>query len=172
MTGKPLLLVDVDGVISLFGFEPDKRPDGTWHQIDGMAHLFSAEAGRHLQILLTDFDLVWCTGWEERADEHLPGLLGLPRLPWLSFDRNPGRGNTHWKLTAIDGYALDRPLAWLDDALDARCEEWARTRSRRGAPTLLMHTLPAVGLTARERDALRAWAAGLPTDGDVSPANR
>lgn len=161
MTGKPLLLVDVDGVISLFGFEPDKRPDGTWHQIDGIAHLLSAEAAGHLLGLTSAFDLVWCTGWEERADEHLPSLLGLPRLPWLSFDQNPGRGNTHWKLTAIDAYALDRPVAWLDDALDERCEEWARKRSLRGTPTLLVHTLPAVGLTAIERDALLAWSAGL-----------
>jgi len=158
MPRKPLLLVDVDGVISLFGFEANNRPEGTWHQIDGIAHLLSAEAAAHLHGLAGAFDLVWCTGWEERADEHLPVLLGLPRLPWLSFDKNPGRGNTHWKLTAIDAYALDRPLAWLDDALDERCEEWARERSRRGAPTLLVHTLPAVGLTARERDALLAWS--------------
>lgn len=158
---KPLLLVDVDGVISLFGFEPDKRPDGTWHQIDGMAHLLSAEAPGHLHGLTTDFDLVWCTGWEERADEHLPALLGLPRLPWLSFDKNPGRGNTHWKLTAIDAFARDRPLAWLDDALDERCEEWARERSVRGASTLLVRTAPAIGLTAIERDALLSWSARL-----------
>lgn len=171
MTGRPLLLVDVDGVISLFGFTSDERPAGTWHQIDGMAHLLSAEAAGHLHGLATDYDLVWCTGWEERADEHLPTLLGLPRLPWLSFDRNPGRGNTHWKLTAIDGYAADRPLAWLDDALDERCEEWARTRSARGAPTLLVPTAPAIGLTARERETLLAWATGLQAQDGAWRAN-
>lgn len=157
MLGKPLLLVDVDGVISLFGFGSDERPAGSWHQIDGMAHLLSAEAASHLLALTAVYELAWCTGWEERADEHLPRLLGLPRLPWLSFERNPGKAHAHWKLAAIDDYAADRPVAWLDDALDDRCEEWACERSERGAPTLLMPTNPAAGLTARERDLLLAW---------------
>lgn len=163
MRCKPLLLVDVDGVISLFGFTVDTCPPGSWHQIDGTAHLLSGEAAAHLLDLMSVFDLVWCTGWEERADEHLPSLLGLPRLPWLSFDKNPGKGNAHWKLAAIDAYCGDRPAAWLDDALDHRCEEWARDRSRRGAPTLLVRTRPEAGITTVERDDLRAWAVQLQT---------
>lgn len=163
MRCKPLLLVDVDGVISLFGFTMDSCPTGSWHQIDGVAHLLSGEAAEHLLDLMSVYELVWCTGWEERADEHLPTLLGLPRLPWLSFDRNPGKGNAHWKLAAIDAHCGDRPAAWLDDALDAGCEEWARERSARGAPTLLVRTRPEVGLTRTERDTLHAWAAQLQT---------
>lgn len=156
---RPLLLVDVDGVISLFGFPPDERPDGTWAQIEGIAHLLSAEAAAHLLELAPDYEMVWCTGWEERADEHLPHLLGLPRLPWLSFDRNPGRSRAHWKLAAIDAYAgARRPVAWLDDALDEHCDTWASERVRAGGPTLLVRTAPATGLTAAERDVLRAWA--------------
>lgn len=162
MSCKPLLLVDVDGVISLFGFTLDTCPAGTWHQIEGITHLLSAEAPGHLLALRDAFELVWCTGWEERADEHLPHLLGLPRIPWLSFDRNPGRANAHWKLAAIDAYAgATRPLAWIDDALDDRCEAWARARADQGAPTLLVRTEPAVGLLRRERELLAAWAAGL-----------
>lgn len=158
-SATPLLLVDVDGVISLFGFAPDKCPAGSWHQIDGIAHLLSVEAAGHLLDLRSDFDLVWCTGWEERADEHLPHLLGLPRLPWLSFDRNPGRSRAHWKLEAIDAHAgPTRPVAWVDDALDGACEEWASAREAAGGPTLLVHTEPAKGLTAAERDVLRDWA--------------
>lgn len=163
MRPKPLLLLDVDGVISLFGFPSNKRPEGSWHRFDGMVHLLSAQAAGHLQRLQTVYDLVWCTGWEERADEHLPQILGLPRLPWLSFDKNPGRGNAHWKLAAIDAHAGDRPLAWLDDALDERCEDWARMRSQRGAATLLVRTEPAIGLTVAEHDTLVTWAAQLQT---------
>ncbi len=167
MPAKPLLLVDVDGVISLFGFTPDTCPDGSWHQIDGVAHLLSAQAPALLLGLMSEFELVWCTGWEERADEHLPALLGLPRLPWLSFDRNPGRANAHWKLAAIDGHVGAQAVAWLDDALDARCDTWAHERRGRGAPTLLVRTDPAVGLTTAERDALRIWAAGLSSTPDA-----
>lgn len=167
MPAKPLLLVDVDGVISLFGFTLDTCPDGSWHQIDGVTHLLSAQAPGLLLDLMSDFELVWCTGWEERADEHLPTLLGLPRLSWLSFDRNPGRANAHWKLAAIDGHVGARPVAWLDDALDARCDAWAHDRRERGAPTLLVRTDPAVGLTTAERDTLVAWAAGLSSTPDA-----
>jgi hypothetical protein len=157
---KPLLLVDVDGVISLFGFDPARPPVGQFQLVDGIAHFLSATAGEHLRALVDDFDLVWCTGWEEKANDYLPMTLGLPGpLPFLSFDRAVGRSNAHWKLAAIDDYAgPTRPLAWIDDAHDANCTTW---RDARPGPTLLVATTPAVGITAAEADQLRVWAAGL-----------
>jgi hypothetical protein len=103
---------------------------------------------------------VWASGWEERAEEHLPRLLGLPAgLPFLRFQRAPGRGNAHWKLQAIDAFAGVRPLAWIDDAFNEACHEWA---SERPAPTLLVRTEPKDGLTAREAQLLTAWARQRP----------
>jgi len=155
---KPLLLVDIDGVISLFGGRLTAK-DGSFHSIDGMPHFLSATAAAHLLDLADDFDLVWCSGWEEKADEHLPHLLGLPRgLPHLHFERDVRRGNAHWKLAAIDAYARERPLAWIDDALSDACHEWAAARA---APTLLVKTEPAAGLTAREAALLSRWAREL-----------
>ena len=69
-----------------------------------------------------------------------------------------GKSNAHWKLDAIDAYAGKRPLAWIDDALNEACHEWARARS---APTLLVQTDPEHGLTQRERELLLAWAREL-----------
>jgi hypothetical protein len=91
-------------------------------------------------------------------------VLALPRgLPFLSFARNPGRANSHWKLAAIDAYAgARRPLAWIDDAHDDACRAWAH---RRRAPTLLVGTDPATGLTAAHADALHAWADTMATGG-------
>ncbi len=159
MQDKPLLFVDIDGVISLWGFDSDDRPAGGFHNVDGIIHFLSSGAGIHLLALAQAFDLVWCSGWEEKADEHLPHALALPAgLPFLSFPRNPGRGHAHWKLAAIDGYAgARRPLAWIDDAHDDACRTWAAAR---GAPTLLVTTTPAVGLSTVHADELRAWAAG------------
>src|SRR5512142_1352162 len=74
---KPLLLVDVDGVISLFGFPAHDRPPGRFAMVEGIAHFLSASAGEHLRRLGGAFEPVWCTGWEERANDHLPHLLGL-----------------------------------------------------------------------------------------------
>lgn len=155
---KPVLFVDVDGVISLWGFPSDRRPPGEFVNVDGILHFLSAIAADHLPRLAESFELVWCTGWEERANEYLPRVLRLPgSLPFLTFARNPGRTHAHWKLDAIDAYAGDRPLAWVDDAHDDACRDWAVART---APTLLVGTDPAVGLTGAHAERLRAWAAG------------
>jgi hypothetical protein len=156
----PLLLIDVDGVISLFGFDPARRPAGQFVLVEGIAHFLSASAGEHLRQLSSEFEPVWCTGWEEKANEYLPRLLELgERWPWLSFERDVGRANGHWKLAAIDRYAgPERPLAWIDDAHDEACAQWATARP--GATTLIT-TEPAVGLTGEHVGELRRWALSL-----------
>ena len=155
---RPLLLVDIDGVISLFGFPAGAQPEGSFHAIDGIPHFLSSRAAEHLLAISPNFELAWASGWEEKANEYLPHLLGLPALPHLSFERSVGRTNAHWKLDAIDAYAGARPLAWIDDAFNEACWEWAGTR---GAPTLLVQTTPANGLTQREREILERWAQEL-----------
>jgi HAD domain in Swiss Army Knife RNA repair proteins len=154
---QPLLLVDVDGVISLFGFDPAQRPDGRFQMVDGIAHFLSATAGEHLLRLGEAFELVWCTGWEEKANDYLPAALGLPGpFPHICFDGATPEADGHWKLAAIDAYAgPDRAVAWIDDAHDERCEAWASGRPGR---TLLLTTLPAVGLTHEQVERLLGWA--------------
>ena len=157
---KPLLLVDVDGVISLFGFDPADRPEGEWMTVDGILHLCSSTAADHLPGLGAEFELVWCTGWEEKANDYLPSWLGLPGdLPYLQFERNPGKARAHWKLQAIDDFAgSERPLAWIDDALDDACRDWA---AERAGPTLLVQTEAHRGLHEIHALELRAWARKL-----------
>jgi hypothetical protein len=155
----PLLLVDIDGVISLFGFDRETRPPGSFIAVEGIMHFLSASAGEHLRRLAEGFELVWCSGWEEKANEYLPGALGLGAgLPHLSFDNRPAN-SAHWKLTAIERYAgPTRPLAWIDDAHDAATRSWAAARP---GPTLIVTTEPPVGLTEADVKCLLGWAAGL-----------
>jgi hypothetical protein len=154
---KPLLLIDVDGVISLFGFDPKRPPAGRFEFVDGIAHLLSSTAGEHLRELSEPFELAWCTGWEEKANEYLPFALGLPGpLPHVIFDPCDRPAGAHWKLAGIDAYAgKSRPLAWVDDAHDERCTAWAATRD---APTLLVGTDAAVGITVEHVTELLGWA--------------
>jgi hypothetical protein len=153
----PLLALDVDGVISLFGFEgPIGKAPGRFHLINGMAHCIPDGIGSMLERLALHYEIVWATGWEDRANERLPDILGLPgELPFLTFDGQARFGTAHWKIEAIDRYAGERPLAWVDDSIDETCREWADGRS---APTLLVETESSVGLTDDQVEALLAWA--------------
>jgi len=160
LSRDPILLVDVDGVISLFGFAQERPPAGTFHPVNGVFHLISAGAGERLRRLGERFQLVWATGWEETANEYLPRLLELPgELDCIHFDEFPEFGQAHWKLGAIDAYAPPlRPLAWIDDSLDETCHAWAATRQ---APTLLIKTTPEAGILDKHVEQLLAWSQAL-----------
>jgi hypothetical protein len=163
---RPILFVDVDGVISLFGFTPgDDTLPGPLHWIDGVAHCIPEDVGMKLVRLAEAFELVWATGWEERANEHLPFLLKLPfrDLPCLTFDGQAVFGSAHWKVDAIDEYAGDRPAAWIDDNLDEDCIAWAEGRP---APTLLVETSSAEGITDEHVERLLGWARKLASGQD------
>jgi hypothetical protein len=153
---RPVLFVDVDGVISLFGFSAGEPP-GAFHQIDGIVHCIGRDAGQRLKRLADRYELVWATGWEEKANDYLPRLLELDSgpLPVITFDGRAVFGTAHWKVDAIDEYAAGRPAAWIDDNLDERCRAWAE---RRSAPTLLVETQAAVGITEEDVERLLRWA--------------
>lgn len=160
-TIPPILFVDVDGVLSLFGFEPTiEALPGPLHYVDGVAHCIPLDGGPRLVRLAEHFELVWATGWEDRANDHLPYILDLPfgNLPWLRFDGRAVFGTAHWKLDALDHYAGNRPAAWVDDNLDDACVAWAEGRA---APTLLVETKPPTGLTDAHVEELIAWAQGV-----------
>ena len=136
-SARPLLLIDGDGVVSSQPL-PARSSNGS----------------------PATFECFSYSGWEERAEEHLPRLLGLPGgWPHLSFAPEPGAQARHWKLGAIESHAgPDRPLAWLDDSFDASCDAWVADRR---APTLLVRTEPAAGLREEHVTRLEDWARRL-----------
>ena len=68
--------------------------------VDGVPHFLSRRAAAQLERLAAEFECVWCTGWKERSEEHLPRLLGLPG-GWahVRFSEFPVP-DAHWKLAA------------------------------------------------------------------------
>jgi hypothetical protein len=156
---RPILAVDVDGVISLFGFEePPPAPHARFELIDGVVHCISLAAGERLRRLGDLYDMVWATGWEEKANDYMPNVLGIPELPVLTFQGAARFGSAHWKLAPLERYGTGRPLAWIDDSLDESCYEWAQEREE---PTLLVPTEPELGLEESQTEALISWARGL-----------
>jgi len=164
----PVLAVDIDGVISLFGFEESPRVEGAeFELIDGALHCISTSAGEQLRRLAGHFEIVWATGWES-GGERISELLGLPRWPALAFKGAARFGSADWKLEPLGSYARGRPLAWIDDSLDETCYAWARERPE---PTLLVETEPQLGMQEVQVEALLGWARSLKADsGGTAPS--
>jgi hypothetical protein len=171
LSRKPVLYLDVDGVISLFGFNQpyglasgdapfSSCPPGRLHSINGVMHYISGACGTYLRQLADRFELVWATGWEETANDYLPHLLELPgHLPYLTFDGRVAAGAAHWKIDAIAAHAGEtRPFAWIDDNVDEACHAWA---AERPGPTLIIETVRHEGMTEEHVETLIAWADSL-----------
>lgn len=165
---RPLLAIDVDGVISLFGFATAPAPEvARFELIDGTPHCISIAAAERIRRLSEHFELVWATGWQDRANDRLSLITGIGPLPVIEFDAHRQVGASaettaaHWKLAAIDAFCGDRPLAWIDDSFDASCYEWADAREGSGAPTLLVPTDPEIGFEEAQASATVDWALSL-----------
>jgi hypothetical protein len=155
LVDRPLLLLDVDGVLNPYGAD---CPAGfTEHVLfpDEIEPVrVCADHGGWIVELSGAYEVVWATAWGEQANRLLAPLLGIPRLPVVPFGQVPFSADL--KVPAIDALAGDRPAAWIDDLLGPAAYDWAAHRS---APTLLLPADPAVGLTRELVDRALAWAA-------------
>ena len=154
---RPVLLVDVDGVLNPWLAE--RTPDG-FHEYDlfpGERVLLSPGHGELLTSLTPAYELVWATAWEHRANQLIGPVLALPELPVIEFPLS-GRDVFFRKLPAVIEAVGDRPCAWIDDEHQPDHYTWAQ---RRAAPTLLIDIDPEVGLTGEVVQVLADWAAGL-----------
>lgn len=162
---RPLLLVGVDGVVSLFGLDAAVPPGVVAVSVEGKPHMLSRRVAGRLERLAATYDVLWCTSWEERKVEHLPRALGAHLdFPHLRFGAGASPLSRPLKLQVVGAYAgPDRRLAWIAGDHDAACAAWARDRP---GPTLLVTTDPSVGLTEADTERLERWA------GPVTPAAR
>jgi hypothetical protein len=160
---RPLLLVDVDGVVCPYAHElAEPAAAGLEQATVGHSRVWLArDIAEHLHRLRELFQLVWCTAWEDHAAEFLAPFLGLPALPVIRFEE-PAEEDGHWKWPAIETFVRDRPFAWIDDELGR--DDLARAR-RRSAPTMLVQIEGTHGLDDTHVEQLegfaetvRAWA--------------
>ena len=147
MNQRPLLALDVDGVLNPFRATqaPRKHFEGyRRHTLKGYRLWLTPEHGKLLLDL--DLDIVWATTWEDDANELVAPLVGLPQtLPVLHMNfpddlRDDGCG----KRPALSRFVETRPLIWVDDDLGASDYEWADSLAQ---PSLLLAPDPHVGLT-------------------------
>jgi len=151
MNGRPVLLIDVDGVLCPLGSrggEPLLDVPGSY------ARYAEATPGR-LQRLSASFELVWATAWEDDANDVLAPLFGLPPLRVVRFDEDEADIGDSWKLPAIARFVRDRPCAWIDDDIGIDSETWA---ARRKVPTLFLEIAGDCGLAQADVERLEAFA--------------
>jgi hypothetical protein len=156
---RPLLLVDVDGVVCPYADElVDPAAAGLERATVGYSDVWlSRDVAGHLQRLGELFQIVWCTAWEDHAAEFLAPFLGLPPLPVIHFDE-PVMDECHWKWPAIEAFARDRAFAWVDDEIGR--DDLARA-GRRPVPTLLVRVEGTLGLDHIHVEQLERFAEGL-----------
>lgn len=152
---RPLLLLDVDGVLCPT-FRQPLSPGQQLVEVDESdTVVMDAQMTGRLKRLGASYDLVWCTSWEERANEYIAPLYQLPALPTISFDTD---ARATWKLPAVERFVGQRPFAWIDDELQPDAHAWAAERL---VPTLLIDVDPRDGLTDRLVDLLVEFAADV-----------
>ncbi len=154
---KPLLLVDIDGVLNPFVRAGDLMPEGyTEHVIAGQQVLLRRIHGEWLHDLADRFELAWVSTWEAASNTLIGPAIGAPpELPYIEFRERTDDGWT-WKLPAVRRYAEDRALAWLDDDPGPDAAGWAATRAAR---TLIVSPDPRTGWTEDEYRQLVAFGA-------------
>lgn len=163
---RPLLLVDVDGVLNPWQ-APARPPGFTEHFFPGSPRVWlSAAHGELLNSLAGTFELVWATAWEHDANTYLAPVLSLPQLPVIEFRGIQQRALVFTKLPVVIEAVGERPCAWIDDEHSEEHHAWAAGRE---VPTLIVDIDPAVGLTAAVAGQLAAWAADLEPGRPAAP---
>ncbi|MGW0809167.1 HAD domain-containing protein [Nonomuraea sp. NPDC002799] len=157
---KPLLLIDVDGVLNPMGHAtPDfRRYRCTVGDEVYTVHLNPRHGRRLLDLALaTGSELVWATTWEQHANEWIAPRIGLPALPVISMTHDaPSEHGEMFKTPHVAAYAGRRPFVWFDDQVWAEDEEYLRVHQGLD-DFLLIHVDPRQGLTSRHLGMAHEW---------------
>jgi hypothetical protein len=166
---RPLILVDVDGVLNVLAGAKRRRHLAYHHgwiqkrvDVGGLTfRLFvNPQFGGWLRKLAADTgaELAWGTTWEEYANLCVGPLVGLPRLPVAPVTDWESPSRRRHKAHGLVPWTQGRPFVWFDDEPDA-AEVTAHLAGDQ--PHLVVHVDESTGLTEEHVDAARNWLATL-----------
>lgn len=168
-TDRPLLAIDVDGVLNVLASRKNRRKYDVHHvadPINGYVYtiMFKPGLAKWLDELTNHFVPVWCTMWDDLANAELTEKLGLPYLPVIPCTDTWEHSNTihgrivHHKVPRIISHVGDRAVAWIDDEIESGDTMWADERTAAGFPTLAMKIKANEGLQQHNVDKLITWS--------------
>ena len=164
---KPLLMLDVDGVLNIDVSNSRARKAGfkTWHlshdRVGRVRVVLNLDHPIMLGRLAPAFEIVWASmGWPGPAAFEWARQMRLPFGPSLTFPGGPSAS----KVDDILRFAQGRPLAWVDD--ESRPGDLDRLVREHRQPALLVSPEPDIGLTWEHVTALLEWVRNLPNDND------
>jgi hypothetical protein len=186
--GRPLLLLDIDGVLNAFPAWTSRR-DYERHEIDGYPISFHHEVREMVGELRKHYDISWFTLWNHKAAPLIGPHVGLEDAPFLetSWDRGAdilmaqGVEPEQVRLIMYAKTPLLTELVdnsqrwvWIDDAHSDRDRDYLEYQGFVPENFRLIRTDGNPGLTWIEvQEAVtlaRAWAAGEAPEA-TSPAD-
>jgi hypothetical protein len=153
-----VLLVDIDGVLNVYGVEecPAGYSEVELFAGDDEPARLCALHGEWLRELGEQFDLAWASAWGADAHRLLGPILGVDEFPFVPMPAIPFPPTD--KVPAIESFVGERSAAWLDDVVTPEARRWAHDRQ---APTKLIEVDHRTGLERRHVDDLLAWSEQL-----------
>lgn len=129
MSVRPLVLLDVDGVINdaemlvAIRLAADREARAAQLRIDMVvSHGHHVAIPQYMpelvQALVNECEVWWCTTWRSYANDEIAAHLGIDSLPFV--DDGTRSAGTAWKAgaaapTLAAAQAQGRPVVWIED---------------------------------------------------------
>lgn len=131
-TTRPVVLLDVDGVINWYDpippllrtihdLGPSPVPDDLvdYSPVNGYAMRITEETVTIVRNLVGVAEVWWCSTWRDDANRHISPLLGIPDdLPVI--DDHTHRRDAEWKIRQVEKHlarwrSQGRQVFWIED---------------------------------------------------------
>ena len=126
---KPILFLDIDGVLNVFDNHDTGEPVTTGH-LKKLIHGWPVQIPLHLKDTIRElrehYEIIWCTAWKGSAHSSWRYVLDLPHEPWPYLDYE------QYKIVDVVKFmARNRPgrrWVWVDDYADTELDHIGWTR--------------------------------------------
>lgn len=147
---KPMLLLDVDGVLNVVNRDCKRRQVRfEWRPGDFISFYPTKFTKPLLELAWSRFNVRWCTAWGKGAN-MIARWAGLEERPAIV-----DRGGIDWKAFAVERALKSRkgPVAWIEDGLSVQAHALVNMRG-----WSYFHCDPYIGATEKHLRGLEEFA--------------